>query len=262
MIVINIDPVAFSLGPIAVRWYGIMYAVGITVGLLVAWPYAKFRGITEDQMWNVVWIAVPSGLVGARLYYVLQQPLGQYLREPWRIAAVWEGGMAFYGAIFAVVLAVAITTWQIKVSVWKFLDVAVLFGAVGQFFGRIGNVINGDVIGYPTTLPWGFVYANPNSFAPRHDIAYQPAAVYEGIINIILFSILWSLRKKVRPGMLFFVYIFSYSLAQIIVFIWRDNEVVLLGLKQAQLTAAAVIVVAAAVFAWYLKRQSSKPSVG
>ena len=253
MIVINVDPVAFSLGPFSVHWYGLMYVVGITIGLLVAWPHAKYKGITQDQLLTVAWIAIPVGLVGARLYYVLQQPLGPFISQPWRILAFWEGGMAFYGAVFTVVLAVIIIARRMKLSIWSFLDVTVIFASVGQFFGRIGNIINGDILGYPTTLPWGFKYTNPNSFAPRNDIAYQPAAVYEAIFNVILFSILWSIRKKVQPGILFFVYIFGYSIGQILVFFLRDNEIIFWGLKQAQLTAFAVIVAAAIGFVFYRK---------
>jgi len=248
MITININPVIFSIGALSARWYGLMYFVGITIGLLVAWPYAKWKGFTDEQLATVVAFAVPAGLVGARLYYVIQQPLGPFLSQPWKIIAVWEGGMAFYGAIFAVVLVILIAGWRMKISILKFLDVGALFAVVGQFFGRIGNIINGDVIGYPTKLPWGFVYTNPNSFAPSHTIAYQPAAVYEALIDILLFAILWTLRKKVKPGMLFFYYIIGYSISQVIVFIWRDNEVIFLGLKQAQLTAIAVLVVAVAGF--------------
>jgi len=255
MIVINVNPVAFRIGPLAVRWYGLMYVVGIIVGMLVAWPYARSKGFTQAQLEKVVYWAIPAGLVGARLYYVIQQPLGPYLFEPWRILAFWEGGMAFYGAIFAVVVVLLIVGWRLKISILKLLDVAALFAVVGQFFGRIGNFINGDVIGYPTNLSWGVVYANPNSFAPRHDTAYHPAAAYEGLTNVILFGLLWWLRNRLKPGMLFFVYILGYSLSQIIVFFWRDNEVIFLGLKQAQLTAIGVIVVAVAIFLVLVKLQ-------
>jgi phosphatidylglycerol:prolipoprotein diacylglycerol transferase len=258
MIVINIDPIAFSIGPFSVHWYGLMYVVGITAGLLVAWNYAKSVGISQEQIEKIVIWSIPAGLVGARLYYVLQQPLAQYISDPLQIIAVWEGGMAFFGAIFAVVLTIIILTRRMKVSLWKFLDTAVIFGSVGQFFGRIGNVINGDVIGYPTTLPWGFVYANPGSFVPSHDIAYQPAAIYEMIINVILFSILWSLRKRVKEGILFFIYLIGYSVSQIIVFIWRDNEVILWGLKQAQLTSIGVLVLAVIGMVLFLRYQNTK----
>jgi phosphatidylglycerol---prolipoprotein diacylglyceryl transferase len=259
--VININPVLFSLGPLSVRWYGLMYVVGITVGLLVAWRYAKSKGITGEQMERVVLWAVPAGFVGARLYYDLQQPLGQFISDPIRIMAVWEGGMAFYGAIFAVVFTIIVLAWKMQVSVWKFLDVAVVFGAVGQFFGRIGNIINGDIIGYPSTLPWGFVYAHPNSFPPSHSTAYQPAAVYEGIIDIILFSLLWWLRNKVKPGILFFTYVFGYSLSQLIVFFWRDNQILFMGLKQAQLTAIGVMILAALAFWGFMRHQNSNRQI-
>jgi len=255
MIKIDIDPVLFSIGPFSVRWYGLMYIAGIIIGLLVAWPYAKSIGIKREQMEKIVLFAVPAGFVGARLYYVIQQPLEPYIREPWRIVATWEGGMAFYGAIFAVVLTIIIVAWRIKLSIWKILDVAGLFAVVGQFFGRIGNIINGDVLGYPTNLPWGFVYTNPNSFAPSHTTAYHPAAVYEALINVILFLVLWFMRTKVKPGYLFFTYIFLYSISQVIVFFWRDNEVLFSGLKQAQLTAIAVIVLGIIVFIWFNIRQ-------
>lgn len=251
MITINIDPVIFSLGPLSVRWYGLMYVVGIVVGLMVAWPYARSRGIKDAQLEKIVYWSIPAGLIGARLYFDLQQPLGQFLENPVRIIAVWEGGMAFYGAIFAVVLTIIILCRQMRISMWDFFDVAALFAIVGQFFGRFGNLINGDVIGYPTDLPWGVVYANPNSFAPSHTIAYHPASMYEAIGNIIIFLLLWNLRKRLKPGMLFFTYLFAYSFSQFVLFFLRDNEIVALGLKQAQLTAIAVMVIAAVALIWY-----------
>jgi phosphatidylglycerol---prolipoprotein diacylglyceryl transferase len=247
MVTINIDPVAFNIGPLSVRWYGLMYVVAIIMGLLVAWPYAKAKGITQEIFEKVVMWSVPAGLIGARLYYDLQQPLEEFVRNPIKIIAFWEGGMAFYGAIFAVVIVLLVIGWRYKMTL-KLLDVACLFGVVGQFFGRIGNIINGDVLGYPTSLPWGFIYAHPDSFAPSHTIAYHPAAVYEAMINVILFAILWTFRNKLKPGVLFFIYVVAYSVSQIIVFFWRDNEVIFLGLKQAQLTAIVVIVLAVATF--------------
>lgn len=256
MITVNIDPVALRIGPLSVHWYGLMYVVGIVVGLLVAWPYARSKGFTQAQLEKVVYWAIPAGLVGARLYFVFQQPLGPYLSEPWRILAFWEGGMAFYGAIFAVIITVLVAGWRLHISILKLMDFAAIFAALGQFFGRIGNFINGDVIGYPTSLPWGVVYANPNSFAPRHDIAYQPASVYEALTNIVLFAVLWRLRNRLKPGVLFFIYVIGYSVSQIIVFFWRENEVIALGLKQAQLTAIGVIIAAVAVFlVLYLHRR-------
>ncbi len=255
MIHINIDPILFSIGPLSVRWYGLMYIVGIVVGLLVAIPYGRSRGLKMEQLEQIVLWAVPAGLVGARLYYVVQQPLGPFISEPWRIFAFWEGGMAFFGAIFAVVIVILVMTWRMKIPIWTFLDAAGMFAVVGQFFGRIGNIINGDIVGYQTTLPWGFIYTNPNSFVANHTVAYQPAAVYEAIINIILFTVMWRLRYKFRPGVLFFLYIFGYCISQFLIFFVRDNVIIIFGLKQAQLTSLAVFVVTAVALYFFLKYQ-------
>jgi phosphatidylglycerol---prolipoprotein diacylglyceryl transferase len=256
--VINIDPIAFKIGGLQVHWYGIMYVVAITIGLLVVWPYARSKGLKDEQMEAIVAVAVPAGLVGARLYYVIQQPLGPYLQQPWRILAINEGGMAFYGAIFAVVITIIIMTWRMKMPLWRLLDVAVLFAAVGQFWGRIGNIVNGDIVGFQTTLPWGIVWANPGSFVANHSVAYQPAAVYEAIINVIIFNILWTQRNRYRGGVLFFMYIFLYSISQFLIFFVRDNEVIFWGLKQAQLTAIAVMLVAAVGLWWYMRTKQGK----
>src|SRR5262249_1059558 len=176
---IHIHPILVPPGPPAIRWYGLMYVVGIIVGIQAGLPHVRARGISEDQVWNVVGPCIVAGLVGGRLFYVIQQPLEPFLAQPWRIIATWEGGMAFYGAIALVHVTLAVVCWREKIPFWTMLDGAAIFAAVGQAFGRIGNIVNGDILGAPTTLPWGFIYANPNSFAPSHTIPYQPAAIYE-----------------------------------------------------------------------------------
>jgi phosphatidylglycerol:prolipoprotein diacylglycerol transferase len=245
-IVLNINPILVQLGPLAIRWYGLMYVVGIIVGIQVALPYARARGITEDQVWNVVGPCIVAGLIGGRLFYVVQQPLGPFLAQPWRIIATWEGGMAFYGAIFAVILTLAFLCWRQNIPFWWLLDAAAFFAAVGQLFGRVGNIINGDILGAPTTLPWGVIYANPNSFAPSHTIPYQPAAAYEMVCDLILIGILFFLRFRLKtPGLLTTVYLLGYATTQFLVFFLRDSEpIVDFGLKQAQLTSIVVFVLA------------------
>ncbi len=255
MIVIDIDPVLFQLGPLAVRWYGLMYAVGITAGLIVASRLARERGLSEDDLWTAVWPSLLAGLVGARLYFVVQQPLEPYLAEPWRIVATWEGGMAFYGAIFGVALALLVVSRVYGIPLWTILDVGSIFAVVGQGFGRIGNIINGDIVGAPTTLPWGFIYKHPNSFVADHTIAYEPAAVYELLFNIAFFAVLWPLRNRFsRQGLLFVVYLMGYSLGQFVLFFLRTEPLVAFGLKQAQVTALVVLVAAVGLGVWLLRK--------
>lgn len=251
-IVLNINPILVQLGPLAIRWYGIMYVVGIIIGIQAALPYVRSRGITDDQVWNVVGPCIVAGLIGGRLFYVLQQPLDQYAAQPWRVIATWEGGMAFYGAIFAVIATLAVMCWRDRVSFWWLFEGAALLAAVGQFFGRIGNVVNGDILGPPTTLPWGIIYANPNSFAPSHTIAYQPAPIYEMIANLILIGILFFLRYRLNvPGLLGAVYLMGYAVSQFIVFFLRDSEpIVGFGFKQAQLTSIVVFIAGLLLAIW------------
>lgn len=260
-IIIDIDPILLQVGPLAVRWYGLMYAVGIAVGLWVILPFARQRGISDDDLWDAVWPAVIAGMVGARLYFVVQQPLDQYIAEPWRIVATWEGGMAFYGAVFGVAIALWWVARAKGISLWDMLDVGAIFAIIGQAFGRVGNIINGDIVGAPTDLPWGFVYVHPNSFVPDHTIAYQPAAVYELIFNLTFFAILFPLRNKMpRPGVLFAVYLIIYSLGQFLLFFLRTEPMVAFGLKQAQLTAVVVFFAGILLALWLMRQPRRVPS--
>jgi len=256
---IGLDPVLVHLGPVAVHWYGLMYLVGIAVGTWVAGPYAVARGIDRGKIDGAVARGFVGGLVGVRLYYVVQQPLGPYLAEPWRVVAVWEGGMAFFGAILGVALALALYARREGIEVWRLVDAGAVFAPVGQAFGRLGNVVNGDVVGYPTDGTWGFVYTNPDTFAPQRGVAYQPAPLYEILADAVIFAVLWRLRFRLRPGMLFALYLALYAASQFVVFFWRDNEVVGLGLKQAQLTALVVLGLSGALALWLGRRGAAGP---
>src|SRR5579884_490773 len=235
IIKIGIDPILVRLGPIAVHWYGLMYVVGILAAIYITIPYAERRGISKDAYYGIFWPVLIAALVGGRLYYVVQSNLGWYLQHPQNILATWEGGMAFYGAIFLGVPALILACRRLGVNPAVALDVAALFAPVGQAFGRIGNIINGDIVGYPSTLPWATAYANPGAFARplctapyTHCVAFQPAAAYELIFSGALFALLWRLRDRPWPaGMHFVAYLALYSLGQLVVFIWRDNVFVL-----------------------------------
>jgi phosphatidylglycerol:prolipoprotein diacylglycerol transferase len=258
-ITIGLNPVAFHLGPLAVHWYGIGYIIGIAVAAWVAMPYGKRRGITEDQLWTVLSWGILAGLIGGRLYYVVQNDFGSFLRNPLLIPAVWTGGMAFYGAIFAVAALMVYFHWRRGYPLWTFLDVGALFAVLGQAFGRLGNIVNGDILGYPTHLPWGTIYTNPQSLAPQLGVPYQPAAAYELLFNLCFFAILYAFRYKFRPGWLFVTYLAGYSIGQFGIFFLRANSVLAFGLKQAQWTAIAVLL-ADAILALWLARHPARPT--
>ncbi|GCE05217.1 prolipoprotein diacylglyceryl transferase [Dictyobacter aurantiacus] len=270
-IYINIDPVLVHLGPLAVRWYGLMYVVGIMVGLWVIKGYTTRKGIDQDTVYRILWWCIAAGLIGGRLYFVVQQPhlVENYLMQPWRIIATWEGGMAFYGAIF---LIIPTLFWRAKVeriNPLVLIDAGVLFGAAGQIFGRIGNLINGDIIGFPSTLPWSTVYQNPNSWACLNpstcNVPVQPAAGYELIINLFVLGIMLYLARRVRrPGILMLVYLFSYTISQFFIFFARQNDIVSflgidIGLKQAQWTSLVVFILLFPLTYWVMRTSRPVP---
>jgi phosphatidylglycerol---prolipoprotein diacylglyceryl transferase len=253
-IYINIDPVFLRIGPLHLTWYGLMYVIAIIMGLWVIRGYTARMGISNEIKYRVLWWCIIAGLIGGRLYFVIQQPnfVSYYLANPQHILATWEGGMAFFGAIFFVI---PVLFWRAKVeriNPLVAIDAGVLFAAAGQIFGRIGNLINGDIIGYPSTLPWSTVYQNPNSYACLNpatcNVPVQPAALYELLANIVLLVIMLYLSHRLRrPGVLMLVYLFGYVTTQFLLFFVRANTVVTFlgldwGLKQAQWTSLIVFI--------------------
>lgn len=261
---IGIDPTAFHLGPVAIHWYGLFYVVAIIIGVEIARRYVTTFGANEDELWGFLPWAIGAGLLGGRLYYVVQNRQGYYLSNPEHILAAWEGGMAFFGAIGAVLIAAVIYARINKISLLPMLDVAAIFAAVGQPIGRLGNIVNGDILGYETSLPWGTAYTHPDSFAPQLGVAYHPAAAYEIIANLLLLGFLYVvLRRRRWPGLAASLYLLGYSVTQFIVFFGRSNSIAALGLKQAQLTAIVVfllsLVLLRITYQLFRKRRTSEP---
>lgn len=263
IIKIGINPV-FHIGPLAIHWYGVGYAVAILVALRVALPYAERHGIPRSRAsWIAFWTVV-AGLLGGRLFYDLQSGALYYITHPGEIFAFWNGGMAFFGAIFLASGTMLFLAWRERVNFWVLLDAGALFAAVGQPIGRIGNIINGDILGYRSNLPWATAYTNPHSFAPRLGVAYQPAAAYEALVILLVLGFLVYLRhRRVPNGWVGIAYVILYPLTQIGIFFLRNPvnvPVIALGLKQAQLTSLGVLVlgVPLLVFAWYRTNRAPK----
>ncbi|HLG66099.1 MAG TPA: prolipoprotein diacylglyceryl transferase [Ktedonosporobacter sp.] len=271
-IYLNIDPVIFNIGPVAVRWYGLMYVVGILMGLWAIRRYTARKGIDQDMVYRILWWCIFAGVIGGRLYFVIQQPdlVQGYLLQPQRILATWEGGMAFFGAIF---LVIATLIWRARVervNPLVLIDAGVLFATTGQIFGRIGNIVNGDIIGYPSTLPWSTVYVNIHSWACLNpatcNVPVQPAAMYELLTNLVLLGLLFFLARHVtRPGVLMLVYLYSYAITQFLLFFVRDNTIVSFlglnwGLKQAQWTSLVLLVALLPITYWVLRHSKPIPA--
>jgi phosphatidylglycerol:prolipoprotein diacylglycerol transferase len=254
LIKIGIDPVLVTIGGLKIHWYGIMIALGLYAGIQVALRDAARRGLNRDQLMNVALLAAVLGIAGGRLYYVVQNNPSFFLHHPVQIIAVWQGGMAFFGAMFGGLVAVAISAWRWRIPFWSLLDVGALGMTIGQAIGRVGNIINGDIVGYKTN-GWGFEYTNPNTFGPLNT-PVQPASLYELLISLALFLLLWNLRTRIHPeGMLAMIYVVLYSISQFFIFFLRDNIVILGGLKQAQVTSLVVIALTLPVIAYLLRQE-------
>lgn len=254
-ITIGIDPVAFSIGGLEVHWYGVMYVVGISIAAWVVQRIAPRMGADVDALWDLFPIALFTGLAGGRLYFVVQDDFGDYLRNPGDIVALWDGGMAFFGAIIAVVATILVFARVRGLSPWPMFDVISIFAVIGQMFGRVGNIVNGDVVGGPTSAPWGTAYTHPEAFVAELGIPYHPAAAYSILANVVLLGVLYLAYRRWRfTGVTFGTYLVGYSVTQFVIFFWRSNEVIAFGLKQAQFTAIAVGIIGAAIL-WYRLRE-------
>jgi phosphatidylglycerol:prolipoprotein diacylglycerol transferase len=261
---LNINPILFSLGPLALHWYGLMYVVAIVMGLWLIRKYTARQGLKKEQIYRMLWWCVVAGLVGGRLYFVIQQPdlVPNYLLKPQHILATWEGGMAFYGAVFLIVPVLFWRAIKERLNPLVVLDAGALFAACAQPFARIGNLINGDIIGYSSTLPWSTVYDNLASWACQNPAAgtchvpVQPAAAYEILLNLLLIGILLLLARWYRrPGMRLLIYLGGYALTQFLVFFTRANTIIPLftldwGLKQAQWTSLIVLLLLIPLTLW------------
>lgn len=251
-------PPGFHLGPLQIRFYGIAYVIAFVVGTAVASRHLERRGVPRNVSGDIAFWAIVFGLIGARLYFVVQSGWWWYLTHPLHIFAFWEGGMAFFGAIFAALIVLIVMARRYQIDFWDVLDAGVLFAAVGQPIGRLGNVLNGEILGPPSNLPWAIRYTNPASMAPHLGVAYQPANLYEAIGTLAILAVLLYLRRRgVPPGVLGLTYLVLYPISQLILFYWRtdyETPAILWGLKQAQLTSLVMLVTIVPVFVFFWLR--------
>lgn len=258
------DPVAISLGPIAVRWYGLMYLVGFLAFMLLGRVRAKdaWRGITQEDLENLLFYGVFGVILGGRIGYCLFYQPSYYLAHPLEIFALWHGGMSAHGGLLGVIVAMFAYSKIKGIAFWTIADFVAPLVPLGLFFGRIGNFINGELWGRPAdpSLPWAMIFPQAqDGGVPRH-----PSQLYEASLEgLVLFVwVWWVSRHPQKPGKVAGSFCLGYGLARFTVEFFREPDAFLglqaLGLSRGQWLTIPLIVLGLYLF---FRPAKSSPSI-
>ncbi|WP_370689941.1 prolipoprotein diacylglyceryl transferase [Neorhizobium galegae] len=227
----NIDPVAFSIGPLAVHWYGLAYVAGIMLG----WFYAR-RLAANGSLWKdgqppitaaqlddfLVWVA--AGIVlGGRIGYILFYDMGAVAANPIRAIEIWNGGMSFHGGFIGATIAMIIFARRNAIPVWSMFDTVAAVVPFGLFFGRIANFINGELWGRLSSAPWAVVFPTGGPFSRHPSQLYE--AGLEGIVLVLVLALLIFRFKALKiPGTIAGTFVVGYALCRIFVEFFREPD--------------------------------------
>src|SRR5688572_7609106 len=258
----NIDPVFLRLGPIQLRWYGLMYMISFIVGYFVLKRLAKRKklSMTTDDLYDLLFFLILGVMLGGRIGYVLFYDLGSYLQRPIEILYIWQGGMSFHGGFVGVVLATLFLCWRRKWNFWEVSDLVCATAPIGLGLVRLGNFINGELYGRQTTAPWGMV------FPAGGDVARHPSQLYEAFLEgAVLFLIVqWLYRKNLYPGTVTWAFIGFYGVFRFLVEFVREPDAHILfdlgPLTRGQLLTIPMLVVGLAMLIIYARRRLPEKS--
>ena len=246
----NIKPYLIKIGPLQVRWYGLMYLFGfVSSYLLVRYQIKKKNLPIKKELIDDLYFYLILGLIiGARLGYVLFYDLSQYIKSPLEIFAIWHGGMSFHGGLIGAITAGYIFSRKKNVDFWLFSDLIIVTAPIGLGLGRLGNFINGELYGRATTVPWAMV------FPTGGPILRHPSQLYEAIgEGLVLFVLMWFLKDRVRKtGYLTASFLLFYGLIRFFLEFFREPDpqlgFVLYFLTMGQILCIAMVVVSMIIF--------------
>jgi len=261
-----IDPIAFQLGPLKVRWYGVIIAAGIFIAIWMSINEAEKRGLKEDDIVDLALWIIPFGFIGARLYYVLFE-IGYYLQHPMEIFAIWEGGIAIYGGLIAGALTLVWFCRKRKIPIWLLLDIITPHVLLAQAIGRWGNFINQEAHGTEVSRRVLESLFLPEFIINQMNIKgtyYHPTFLYESLwslTGVILLLILRNREKLFRRGEVTLAYVMWYSLGRAFIEGMRTDSLYIPGtpIRISQLLSFVLFIGAAAVM--YYRRNYVYPPV-
>lgn len=197
----DVDPIFISIGFLKIRWYGLMFASAFIFSYLVMnWIY-KREGKNVIEVDDLLWYLAIGIIVGARLGHCLFYDPQYYLSNPFKILAIWEGGLASHGGTVGIIIALYLYQRRTEQSYAWYLDRVAVISGLGAFFIRMGNFFNSEIVGIPTTVPWAIVFKRID-LLPRHPVQLYEAISY-GLIFLLLLTMYRTIKDKIRPGVLF-----------------------------------------------------------
>jgi phosphatidylglycerol:prolipoprotein diacylglycerol transferase len=254
------DPVAIKLGPLAVHWYGLMYLVGFAL----FWGAGRYRiarapgGVwTAGDLDDALFWGILGTILGGRLGYILFYKFSDYAVEPWRIFYVWEGGMSFHGGMLGVILALVLFARSRRQDWLAVTDFVAPLVPLGLAAGRLGNFINAELWGRPSSLPWAMVFPNVDG-VPRH-----PSQLYEFFLEgVVLLACLWWFSARPRPrGAVSGAFLLGYGLLRFLVEFTREPDrhlgLLAAGLSMGQWLSLPMMAAGAAMIAWGYRTRTS-----
>ena len=261
-------PVLLDLGPVAIRWYGLLIAIAVLLGVSLSQWLAQRRSIDPDLLGDLaIWLVI-AAIPCARLYYVAFE-WDSYANNPAQILAIWRGGIAIHGALIGGTLATLLFARLQKVPFWQLADLVFPSVILGQAIGRWGNFFNSEAFGAPTDLPWKlFIPRNRRPLEYINEAYFHPTFLYESLWNLMLFSVLMWLffrdlkgKPALKPGNLAMIYIAGYSAGRVWIEGLRTDSLMFGPLRIAQIISLLGIILGLAGLAWLYLMKRRLPDV-
>jgi len=239
-------PIIFQIGPLSIRWYGVLIMAAVVLGLVLAGREAKRQAVSIELVYDLFFYMLVSAIVGARLYYVIFS-WDLYRNNLKEIFAFWHGGLAIHGAVVGGIVSALIYTRLKGLSFWSVADICAPSLILGQAIGRWGNYFNQEAFGRPTNLPWGiFIDEAHRPLQYVQQTHFHPTFLYESLWNFCVFLLLLWLRRRrgIVTGDVFFAYLVLYSLGRFWIEGFRTDSLMFAGFRVAQIVSLLLIVFA------------------
>lgn len=258
----HINPIALSIGPVHVHWYGLMYLIGFVSAWFLANMRVKLCKLkwSTEQISDLIFYAALGVILGGRIGYMLFYNTHELIHHPLSLFKIWQGGMSFHGGLLGVLFAIGWFAHKIKKSFWEVADFVAPLVPIGLACGRVGNFINGELWGRVTNVPWGMIFPFVDK-QPRH-----PSQLYEvGLEGIVLFIIVWWYARKPRPlGCVAAIFLIYYSISRLIIECFRQPDAQLGFLAFHWLTMGQLLsipMLCFGLFIWWTKRHEQLSTI-